>query len=109
MFSAPLGPEAINEQLRRILSSVDFQASARLKRLLEFLVVETLEGRGDDLKAYTIALAVFNIAKGQSPRAQNQIYEEPMSLAVNLHTAMLIGWNPSLAVLAAVDEIYQAQ
>lgn len=55
------------------------------------------------------AQAVFNIAKGQSPRAQNQIYEEPMSLAVNLHTAMLIGWNPSLAVLAAVDEIYQAQ
>ena len=55
------------------------------------------------------AKAILNIAKGQSPRAQNQIYEEPMSLAVNLHTAMLIGWNPSLAVLAAVDEIYQAK
>lgn len=69
MFSAPLGPEAINEQLRRILSSVDFQASARLKRLLEFLVVETLEGRGDDLKAYTIALAVF----GRDPSFDPQV------------------------------------
>lgn len=55
------------------------------------------------------ARAVLNIARGQLPRAQSQIYEEAMSLAVNLHTAMLIGWNPSLAVLAAVDEIYQAQ
>ncbi len=55
------------------------------------------------------AQAVCNIANGQSPRAQKQIYEESLSLAVNLRTAMLIGWNPSLAVLAAVDEIYQAQ
>ena len=55
------------------------------------------------------AEAMCNIAQGQLPRAQSQIYEEPMSLAINLHTAMLIGWNPSLAVLAAVDEIYQAQ
>ncbi len=55
------------------------------------------------------ARAVLNIAQGQLPRAQSQIYEEAMSLAVNLHTAMLIGWNPSLAVLAAVDEIYQAR
>ena len=59
MPSASLSPEAINEQLHRILASEDFQASARLKRLLEFLVLETLQGRGDELKAYTIALAVF--------------------------------------------------
>lgn len=52
--------KAIQEQLRRIISSDDFQASDRLKRLLEFLVSETLAGRGDALKAYTIALAVFD-------------------------------------------------
>jgi hypothetical protein len=28
---------------------------------------------------------------------------------VNLRTAMLIGWNPSLAVLSAVDQIFQGQ
>ncbi len=55
------------------------------------------------------ARAIQNIISGESPRAQNQKYEEPLSLAVNLHTAMLIGWNPSLAVLAAVDEIFQGQ
>ncbi|MDR1124657.1 MAG: ABC transporter substrate-binding protein [Deltaproteobacteria bacterium] len=50
--------------------------------------------------------AVANIIKGESPSAQKQSYEEPLSLAVNLRTAMLIGWNPSLAVLAAMDEIF---
>ncbi|MDR3175507.1 MAG: ABC transporter substrate-binding protein [Desulfovibrio sp.] len=55
------------------------------------------------------ARAVANIVKGESPRSQKQDYEEPMSLAVNLRTAMLIGWNPSLAVLSAVDEIFQGQ
>jgi ABC-type uncharacterized transport system substrate-binding protein len=55
------------------------------------------------------AKAIANIIKGESPRSQKQSYEEPLSLALNLRTAMLIGWNPSLAVLSAVDEIFQEQ
>jgi ABC-type uncharacterized transport system substrate-binding protein len=51
--------------------------------------------------------AVANIIRGEAPSAQKQSYEEPLSLAVNLRTAMRIGWNPSLAVLAAMDEIFQ--
>lgn len=55
------------------------------------------------------ARALANIIRGESPRSQKQRYEEPLSLALNLRTAMQIGWNPSLAVLAAVDEIFQGQ
>ena len=55
------------------------------------------------------AKAIANIIKGESPRSQKQGYEEPLSLALNLRTAMLIGWNPSLAVLSAIDEIFQGQ
>ena len=55
------------------------------------------------------ARAIANILKGESPRSQKQHYEEPLSLAVNLRAAMLIGWNPSLAVLSAVDQIFQGQ
>ncbi|MDR1164332.1 MAG: ABC transporter substrate-binding protein [Deltaproteobacteria bacterium] len=50
--------------------------------------------------------AVANIISGQSPSAQKQSYEEPLSLVLNLRTATLIGWNPSLAFLAAMDEIF---
>lgn len=69
MLSSPFSGQAITEQLNKILSSDDFQASDRLKRLLEFLVTETLEGRGGDLKAYTIALAVF----GRDPSFDPQV------------------------------------
>ena len=55
------------------------------------------------------AKAVAKILGGESPRSQKQLYEEPLNLAVNLRTAMLIGWNPSLAVLAAVDEVFHGQ
>jgi len=53
------------------------------------------------------AEAIANIIKGATPRSQQKAYEEPLSLAVNLRTALLIGWNPPLAVLSAVDEFFQ--
>ena len=51
--------ERVLEQLARIVSSEDFQASERLKDFLTFVVEETLAGRGESIKAYSIALAVF--------------------------------------------------
>ena len=41
--------------LERILSQPDFLASPRLSSFLRFVVTETLEGRADRLKAFTIA------------------------------------------------------
>ena len=84
MLSASPSPEAINGQLRRILASEDFQASARLKRLLEFLVLETLEGRGDDLKAYTIALAVFGRDSSFDPQVDPTVRVEAGKLRSKL-------------------------
>ncbi|MGE0023091.1 MAG: hypothetical protein AB7S70_05595 [Hyphomicrobium sp.] len=51
---------AIREQLGRILKSGPFHQSQRRQRFLDYLVTETLAGRGERLKAYTIALAVFD-------------------------------------------------
>lgn len=51
--------EQIRGQLARILQSSDFNASARLKSFFSFVVEETLAGRGDEIKAYTIAISVF--------------------------------------------------
>lgn len=52
-------PEMVRGQLHRLLQSSDFQASARLKNLLAYLVEETLHGRAGNIKAYSIALEVF--------------------------------------------------
>ena len=52
--------KAIREQLVRILNSGPFHQSQRRQRFLEYLVNETLAGRGERLKAYNVALEVFD-------------------------------------------------
>ena len=51
--------KAIREQLVRILNSGPFHQSQRRQRFLEYLVNEALAGRGERLKAYNVALEVF--------------------------------------------------
>ncbi len=50
---------AVREQLGRILASGDFDASARNRRFLKYVVEETLEGRSSLIKAYAVATSVF--------------------------------------------------
>ncbi|HWT59720.1 MAG TPA: hypothetical protein VN284_17920 [Rhizobium sp.] len=51
--------EEVQQQLERILSSREFRLPERTRKFLEFVVTETLAGRRDYLKAFTIAQAVF--------------------------------------------------
>lgn len=50
---------SIRVQLDLILASPEFIAPERGRRFLQYIVEETLEGRSEQLKAYTIAQAVF--------------------------------------------------
>src|SRR6476646_4590483 len=52
--------KAIREQLVRILRSGPFLQSRRPQRFLEYLVNETLAGRGEWLKGYNVGLEVFD-------------------------------------------------
>ena len=52
--------KAIREQLVRILNSGPLHQSQRRQQFLEYLVNETLAGRGERLKAYNVALEVFD-------------------------------------------------
>ncbi len=54
-----MNSEAIRLELRRILASADFEASERNRHFLVYVVEETLSGRADRIKAYTIATSVF--------------------------------------------------
>ncbi|RUU26053.1 MAG: hypothetical protein EOS21_06165 [Mesorhizobium sp.] len=54
-----LAPEDCRAQLALILNSADFDATGRERRFLSHVVEETLEGRGDRIKAYSIAVEVF--------------------------------------------------
>ena len=51
--------KAIREQLDRIVRSGPFAQSRRRQRFLEYILHETLAGRGKRLKGYSVALEVF--------------------------------------------------
>jgi adenylate cyclase len=52
-------PIAIKEQLHRILTSPEFDATARQKKFLRFVIQMFLKGRADEIKGYSIATDVF--------------------------------------------------
>ncbi len=53
------------------------------------------------------ARALQEIVDGRKPREVNQIFDSPLTLAVNLAMARAIGWNPPFEVLVTADELYQ--
>lgn len=55
-----------------------------------------------DYYAGTIA-RIFNGAK---PRQLTQVFQNPPKIAINLKTAQLIGYDPSVDIVGAADEIY---
>ncbi len=52
--------KAIREELDRVLHSGPFAQSRRRQRFLEYIVNETLAGRGDRLKGYSLGVEVFD-------------------------------------------------
>jgi Tol biopolymer transport system component len=61
-------PEDIRAELGRIIGSRTFSSSARLSRLLSHTVEETLAGRGDRIKEYSLALEVFDRGESFDPK-----------------------------------------
>ena len=57
----------IQQWLDKVISSKEFSTKEKTSRLLRFLVDETLAGRNDALKQYTIGTAVFKRAKNFNP------------------------------------------
>ncbi len=62
-------PLLIQDALQRVLASRDFVNSERKRRFLKFVVQETLAGRAGRIKAYAIALDVFDRGPSFDPVA----------------------------------------
>jgi len=61
-------PKAIRLQLQRILQSAEFRGSDKQRKFLSFVVEETLEGRGSQLKGYTVAVSVYGRRESFDPQ-----------------------------------------
>jgi TolB-like protein len=58
-YPQTISDDEVRKELEHILSSPAFDASERNRRFLRHVVEETLAGRGDRIKAYSIATSVF--------------------------------------------------
>ena len=79
-------PDEVRAQMRRILADPTFQASPARRELLRFVVEETLAGRADRLKGFTIALAVFGRKDDFDPQSDPVVRVEARRLRRDLHS-----------------------
>lgn len=63
----PARPADVRDALRRLVGDPDFKASERNRRFLSFVVEETLAGRSDRIKSYTVAVDVFGRGESFDP------------------------------------------
>jgi TolB-like protein len=70
--------------LQSILDSPEFAHSARMRRFLSFVVEETLAGRADSLKEYTIATHVFDRPASFNPTIDPVVRVEARRLRAKL-------------------------
>jgi serine/threonine-protein kinase len=69
----PVTKEEIEGCLSRIESSPGFSRSERLVRFLRYIAGETLDGRSDRLKEYTIAIEVFGRPETYDPQVDSLV------------------------------------
>jgi TolB-like protein len=74
----------VRRELDRILSSPDFEASTRNRRFLRHVVEETLAGRADRIKAYSIAIGVFGRGDDFDPQQDSIVRIEAARLRRSL-------------------------
>ncbi|MFO1061158.1 MAG: hypothetical protein U1E53_29845 [Dongiaceae bacterium] len=96
------GPDhaAIRAQLERVLASRDFDASDRNRRFLSFVVEAALEGRADQIKAYTIGTRVFGRDDGFDPQNDPIVRIEARRLRRSLEHYYLTGGRSDRIVIS---------
>jgi adenylate cyclase len=82
--------DLIQVQLERIIASSAFDASRRNRAFLRFVVEETLAGRGDRIKAYTIGTGVLGRDEAFDPQADPIVRIEASRLRRSLERYYLM-------------------
>jgi adenylate cyclase len=83
-------PAAVRVVLERILANPDFDAPERNRRFLRYVVEETLAGRGKRIKAYGIAVAVFDRDDSFDPQSDPIVRIEASRLRRSLERYYLL-------------------
>jgi TolB-like protein/Tfp pilus assembly protein PilF len=77
-------PEAVRSELENILGSQAFRTTRAHANFLRYVVEETLAGRGDQIKEYSIGVEVFGRGASFDPRVNNIVRAEANRLRARL-------------------------
>ena len=84
IMSHELSPEAVQNEVEKILSSDNFARSKRLRSLLRFTVAQTLQGNAETLKEYVIGTEVLKKPDSYDPRSDSLVRVLASRLRVKL-------------------------
>jgi serine/threonine-protein kinase len=76
--------DAVGAQLGRVLNSEAFASAERSRKFLQFVVNETLEGRGGNIKETVVAVAVFGRTPSFDPQSDSIVRVEARLLRSRL-------------------------
>ncbi len=81
--------DSVIEELARITASEDFRSKPVMRKLLKYLVTESVEGRSDQIKGYSIGLDVFGQGSGFDPNRSALVRNNAVRLRALLRTYYL--------------------
>ncbi len=87
------GSGAIRAELERVLASPGLEASERRRAFLRYIVEETLAGRPERLKGYSVAIAVFGRDEGFDAQADPVVRLEARRLRRDLDSYYVAAGN----------------
>src|SRR5438105_1246523 len=76
--------ERARQEMKKLVGSITFSSADRLKRFLTFVVNETLEGRGDQLKEFLVGVHVFDKDSSFDPRTDPIVRVQARQLRARL-------------------------
>jgi Tfp pilus assembly protein PilF len=99
LVSIVVHPTEVRAQLDRICDSPHFRTAGLIRDFLRFVVIETIEGRGRNIKEYTIGTTVYSRHRLYEPKADSIVRVEAVKLRARLNTYYaLAGWADQLVI-----------
>ena len=84
MQPSPVHPGMVEAALERVLASESFRGLGRLRQFLQYIVAETLAGHSEEIKEYSIGVAVYNRGIHFDPRCDSIVRVEAIKLRQRL-------------------------
>ena len=71
-FDAEFSADLVRREMEKMLATRTFRVASAQRNFLRYVITETIEGRGELLKEYSIGVAVFHKRESFDPRVDSK-------------------------------------